>query len=299
MKIGLIGLGRMGFNLALNAIDHRQEIVAFDISHKEIQKITAAGVIPAFSLKELVDQLPSKKIVWIMIPAGSSVDEVLDQLVQYLGSGSIIIDGGNSFYKDSQKRQKALLERGITFMDVGTSGGIEGARRGACMMIGGDFNIFQVIEPFVKAVCVENGYGYMGESGAGHFVKMVHNGIEYGMMQAIGEGFDILAQAPFQLDLKRVNRVFRHGSVIRSWLIDLLEKELEQDLTLGKYTGQVSASGEGQWALEEAGRMNIRVPVLEASVHARTYSHTHPTFGSKVLSALRNGFGGHKELVKS
>ena len=295
MKIGLIGLGRMGYSLALNALDNRQKIVAYDLSEKEIKSIAKKGAVSAFSIEALVNKLPSRKIVWIMVPAGASVDEIIKILISLLKKGDIIIDGGNSFYKDSIKRAKRCAKNGINFLDIGTSGGIDGARNGACMMVGGKKSAYQEVEPFIRAVCTKNGFNYMGESGSGHFVKMIHNGIEYGMMQAIGEGYEMLSRAPFKLDLQKVNKVYENGSVIRGWLIDLVGEEFKKDPLLGKYSGKVGASGEGKWAAEEASRMKIRIPVLEGSLKAREYSQKHPTFGSRILSAMRNAFGGHRE----
>jgi 6-phosphogluconate dehydrogenase len=295
MKIGFIGLGRMGSNLVLNAIDNAQEVVVYNRSSEKVDLIAEKGAIPAYSLQELVDKLPAKKVVWLMVTAGKVVDDLILELIPLLNIGDIIIDGGNSFFKDSIRRSKICDEKNISFLDIGTSGGVDGARNGACMMAGGDKRAFEFVEPFIKAVNVENGYGYMGKSGAGHYVKMIHNGIEYGMMQAIGEGYELLERGPFDLDLAEVSKVYANGSVIRSWLVALTLEAIAEDSKLEKFTGKVAHSGEGEWTVNFAEKLGINVPVIKSSLAARIKSWENPSYGSKVVSAMRYGFGRHKE----
>jgi len=295
MKIGLIGLGKMGINLSLNAIEKNHQIVAYDIKKVQIDSIVRKGLTPAYSLVDLINKLPQKKIIWIMITAGDPVEQVLSKIFLMLNENAVVVDGGNSFYKDSVRRAKKLAERGITLLDIGVSGGISGARNGASMMVGGDKKTYNTIEPFLKSVCVTNGYGYVGPSGAGHYAKMIHNAIEYGMMQAIAEGYEILKESHFNFDLSEISKVFKNGSVIRSWLLELLFEQLQEDPFLEKYSGKVGHSGECQWAIEEAKEMGIDIQAIKASLDMRLGSQNNPTFGSKTLSAMRHAFGGHKE----
>jgi 6-phosphogluconate dehydrogenase len=293
MKLGLIGLGKMGYNLAFNLMDHRHEVVAFDVNKDAVEKFSKEGGRGVFSIPELVRQLPSPKVIWIMVPAGQATENVIQELKSLLSSGDIVIDGGNSNYKESIRRANELKELQIHFLDVGTSGGTEGARRGACTMIGGNKEAFASVEPIFRDICVKNGYLYAGESGSGHFLKMVHNGIEYGMMQAIAEGFEILEKSSFDFDYESVARVWNNGSVIRSWLMELTENAFSKDPKLDKLKGIMQSSGEGKWTVETALDLQTATPVIALSLMMRYRSLEEDTFSGKVVAALRNEFGGH------
>ncbi|ADD02235.1 MULTISPECIES: phosphogluconate dehydrogenase (NAD(+)-dependent, decarboxylating) [Thermoanaerobacter] len=293
MKVGLIGLGRMGFNLALNIKDHGHEVVAYNRSPEKIKEAEKAGIKGAYTIEDLVKNLERRRIIWLMVPAGDPVDEMIEKLVPLLEEHDIIIDGGNSYYKDTLRRYEMLKEKGIDFVDVGTSGGIEGARHGACTMIGAEDEVFKYIEPLIRDISAENGYLHTGKNGSGHFAKMVHNGIEYGMMQAIGEGFEVLEKSQFDFDLKEVARVWSHGSVIRGWLMELMEKAFEKDPKLSGIKGIMHSSGEGLWTVEEALNLKVPVPVIAQSLFMRYRSEQEDTFAGKVVAALRNEFGGH------
>lgn len=294
MKIGMIGLGKMGYNLALNLLSHQHEVAAYNRSADKIKKIEQEGAIGAYSVEELVQRLDNKpRAIWIMVPAGSTVDRIIDTLVPLLDSGDIIIDGGNSHFKDSMQRYERLKKKGINFLDVGTSGGMEGARYGACTMIGGDSSVFEHLETIFKDISTENGYLYAGPAGSGHFLKMVHNGIEYGMMQAIGEGFEVLQQSGFDYDLQEVARVWSHGSVIRGWLVELIRQAFAKDSHLDGIKGVMQFSGEAQWTVDSALELNVPVPVIATSLFMRFRSVQEDSFTGKVVAALRNEFGGH------
>jgi len=280
VQIGLMGLGKMGYNLALNMKEHDHQVVVFNRSKDKVDQAVKDGLKGAYSFAELVEQLPSRKAIWLMLPAGNPVDDAIKQLIPLLKKDDIIIDGGNSNYKDTIRRAEYLQGLGLSFVDIGTSGGIEGARNGACAMIGAEAEVFQYLEPLLRDICVEKGYIHAGQYGAGHFVKMVHNGIEYGMMQAIGEGFEVLQSCRYDLDLREVARVFNHGSVIRSWQLESIK-------------GVMHSSGEGLWTLQEALELRVPVPVIADSVFMRYRSLQEDTFSGKVVAALRNQFGGH------
>jgi 6-phosphogluconate dehydrogenase len=293
MQIGLIGLGKMGFNLALNIKEHGHEVMAYDLNQTLIESIKSKGVKTFSSLDNLVKSLSGKKIIWMMIPAGDAVDKTIEILKPFLKKGDIIIDGGNSFYKDSVRRAKILDEVGIEYLDCGTSGGTEGALHGVCAMIGGKQNVFEYCEALFKDISVQDGYLYCGPSGSGHFVKMIHNGIEYGMMQSIAEGFEVLHKSEFNLDLKNVAKVWNHGSVVRSWLMELTESALTKDPNLDSIKGVMHSSGEGKWTLETAMEKQIATPVIALSLLMRYRSLQDDTFSGKIVAALRNEFGGH------
>jgi 6-phosphogluconate dehydrogenase len=295
MKIGLIGLGRMGSNLVFNALDNGQEIVVYNRSLEKAIDVVEKGAIAADSINDLIKKLPERKVIWLMVTAGKAVDTLIETILPFLNTNDILIDGGNSNYADSIERARLCAGKGVLFLDIGTSGGLAGARNGACMMAGGAREAYNFIEPFIKVVCVENGYGYVGKSGAGHFVKMVHNGIEYGMMQAIGEGFQLLQKSEFNLDLAEISKIYANGSVIRSWLIDLIQTQLELDMSLSKYSGKVGQGGEAQWAIDYAKKVSVDIPVINSSVEERIKSNSAPNFASQIVSALRFGFGSHKE----
>lgn len=296
MKLGLVGLGKMGYNLGLNFMDHGHEIVAYDINKEAVDRLAADGATGAYSLKEMTEKLENPKIVWLMVPAGL-VDDVLSDLVPLLSEGDIVIEAGNSNYKKSLQRYEALKAKGIAFIDAGTSGGVSGARHGACYMIGGDKKAFSLVEPLFKDTAVENGYHFTGQPGGGHFLKMVHNGIEYGMMAAIAEGFEVLEKSEFDFDYEKVARVWNHGSVIRSWLMELTENAFSKDPKLESIRGVMHSSGEGKWTVETALDLQVPTPVIALSLMMRYRSLEEDTFTGKVVAALRNEFGGH-EVVK-
>ena len=294
MEIGLVGLGKMGLNLAQNMREHTHQVVAFDKSPSQMREAAEQGIIVAASLAELVSRLQGgKRIIWLMVPAGPPVDELLDGLVPLLSSHDIIIDGGNSHFKDTLRRYELLHSKGIDFVDVGTSGGTSGARHGACTMIGAEAQVFAFLEPLFRDISVPDGYLHTGPNGSGHYVKMVHNGVEYGMMQAIGEGFAILAQGRFDLDYRQVARVWNNGSVIRSWLMELTEAAFSQDPGLEQIRGVAQSSGEGLWTVQEALELAVPAPVIAGSLLVRYRSQQEDSFDTKVVAALRNQFGGH------
>ena len=298
MKIGIIGLGKMGYNLALNMQNNGHEVVANDVSKEAMEKINAEGIEVAGTYEELVGKLPSPRIVWLMVPAGDITEQVLNKVSALLSEKDIIIDGGNSNYKESVRRGKELKEKGIYFLDCGTSGGMDGARQGVCTMIGGEKEAFAQVEQLFKDISVENGYLYTGESGSGHFLKMVHNGIEYGMMQAMAEGFEILEKSEFDFDYEKVSRVWNNGSVIRSWLMELMENAFSKDSNLDSILGVMNSSGEGKWTVETALDLQAVAPVITLSQIMRYRSLENDTFSGKVVAALRNEFGGHAVVEK-
>lgn len=292
MKVGLIGLGKMGLNLGQNLLEHQHEVIAFDLNAEAVEEMKGYGAAAASSLQELVAQLPSPKLVWLMIPH-MVVDNVMEELIPLLSSGDIVIEAGNSHYKESIARYNRLKEHGIHFMDVGTSGGMAGARHGACYMIGGDREAWEHVEPLFRDTSVENGYLYAGRAGSGHFLKMVHNGIEYGMMAAIGEGFEVLDKSDFDFDYEQVARVWNNGSVIRSWLMELTENAFSKDARLDEIKGVMHSSGEGKWTVETALDLQAATPIMALSLMMRYRSLEADTFTGKVVAALRNEFGGH------
>lgn len=298
MHIGFIGLGKMGFNMVQNLLEHNHKVTVFDISSEQVDKISQFGAEKSSSLNDLVQKLTTPRIIWIMVPSGKPVDSTIESLLPYLNKGDIVIDGGNSFYKETIKHADLLKSKEINFIDVGTSGGLTGARNGACMMIGGNKEVFLKIENLFKDLCVENGYGYVGREGSGHFVKMVHNGIEYGMMQAIGEGFDLLSSSDFKLNLEDVSKIWANGSVIRGWLMDLTQNAFSKDDNLSSVTGQIADSGEGKWTVEAALDYNVAIPIIATSMMERYRSRVSNTMSNKVVAALRNEFGGHGFMKK-
>ncbi len=292
MKVGLIGLGKMGLNLGQNLMDNKHEVVAYDVNPNAVEEMQKLGAVGVSSYKELVQSLEKPRIVWIMVPH-AVVDGVIDEVVPFLDKGDIVIEAGNSHYKESIERYTKLQEFGIRFMDAGTSGGMEGARNGACYMVGGDADAWEVVEPIFKDTAVENGFLYAGKVGSGHFLKMVHNGIEYAMMAAIGEGFDVLEKSDFDYDYEKVARVWNNGSVIRSWLMELTENAFSKYPHLDEIKGIMHSSGEGKWTVETALDLQTATPVIAMSLMMRYRSLENDTFTGKVVAALRNEFGGH------
>ena len=319
MQLGIIGLGRMGGNIARRLMKDGHSCVVYDRDAKAVDAVAKDGASGAKDLKDLVAQLQAPRAVWVMLPAGQPTEETVLALGDLMQAHDTVIDGGNTFYKDDIRRAHALKDKGVTYLDVGTSGGVWGLERGYCMMVGGDAEAFARLEPILKTLApglgtisrtkgadsrAEQGYIHAGPVGAGHFVKMVHNGIEYGLMQAYAEGFDILknknsADLPedqrFDLNLSDIAEVWRRGSVISSWLLDLTSSALAGDGKLEKYTGAVADSGEGRWTIEAAIEEAVPAEVLSSALFARFRSREDHTFGEKLLSAMRFGFGGHVE----
>jgi 6-phosphogluconate dehydrogenase len=325
MKIGVIGLGRMGANIVRRLIRGGHEVVVHNRSPEPVQELAKEGAIASTDLPDMRAKLGESAIYWVMLPAGAVTDETIDEITGFAKPGDIVIDGGNSFYKDDIRRAKVLREKGLEYVDVGTSGGVWGLERGYCMMIGGDEAVVKRLDPIFATLApglgdiartkgrdgaddrAEKGYIHAGPAGAGHFVKMVHNGIEYGLMQAYAEGFDILKNKAserlpederFTLNLPDIAEVWRRGSVISSWLLDLSASALAQDGALEQFTGKVADSGEGHWTIEAAMEEAVPANVLSAALYARYRSRTENTYGEKMLSAMRFGFGGHVETPK-
>lgn len=295
MQIGMIGLGRMGMNMAKRLLQGGHEVVAYNRSSNKTNMMVEDGAIGAYSLSELVEKLSPPRTAWIMLPAGSAVDDHISQLAELFAAGDIVVEGGNTFYKDDIRRAKILEEKGIRFMDAGVSGGIWGLKIGYCLMVGGDKEVYNHIEPILKTLAPEEGYLHCGAVGAGHFVKMVHNGIEYGMMQAYGEGFDILDASPYSetLNYADISHLWNQGSVVRSWLLELAEAAFKKDGKLSDIMGVVEDSGEGRWTVEQAIESGISAPVIALSLMRRFRSQTRDSFSDRVVAALRKEFGGH------
>jgi 6-phosphogluconate dehydrogenase len=323
MNLGMIGLGKMGSNMARRLIRGGHQCAVFDVDPANVRLLEKEDALPCFSLDELVKSQKTPRIMWVMVPSGDATESIINELKNKLEKGDLVVDGGNSHFKDGVRRSKILAEKGIQFMDVGTSGGVWGLERGYCMMIGGSDENFRKLEPILSTLApgsqlvpktpgeklssaADKGYLRCGPVGAGHFVKMVHNGIEYGLMQSFAEGFDILqgsnspalpADHRYQLKLDEIAEVWRRGSVISSWLLDLLAIAMNEDPQLSKFEGDVADSGEGRWTVEAAIEESVSANVIAASLFARFRSRKQHTFGEKALSAMRNEFGGHLEKV--
>jgi len=294
MQLAMIGLGRMGGNMVRRLAQGGHELIVYDASADAVKAHAGKGIKAARDLADVAKQLAPRRIVWVMVPAGAPTDGTIDQLVPHLAKGDIVIDGGNSNFRDSLRRGEVLQARGIEFMDVGTSGGVWGLTLGYCLMIGGSAAAFQHCEPIFKALAPADGYAHVGPCGAGHYVKMVHNGIEYGMLQAYAEGYEILhASQDFELHLGQIAKLWNHGSVVRSWLNELAERAFSRDDQLAAIRGYVEDSGEGRWTVEEAMRLDVPAPVITMSLLARFRSRQAESFGAKVIAALRHEFGGH------
>ena len=299
MRLAMIGLGRMGGNMVRRLLQGGHELVVYDRSSDAVEAHAARGVTRAKDLADLARQLPPRRIVWVMVPAGEPVESTIDELVPHLARGDIVIDGGNSNFRDTLRRAQALEARGIEFLDAGTSGGVHGLANGYCLMIGASPSAFQHCEPLFRTLAPPEGYAHVGPPGAGHYVKMVHNGIEYGMLQAYAEGYEILhASRDFELDLGRIAKLWNNGSVVRSWLNELAERALSRDGELAGIRGYVEDSGEGRWTVEEAMRLDVPAPVITMSLLARFRSRQEESFGAKVIAALRREFGGHEVQTK-
>ena len=299
MRLAMIGLGRMGGNMVQRLLEGGHEVVVYDQSADAVKAHTARGVTGAKDLANVAHHLPPRRIVWVMVPAGEPVESTIDELVPHLSRGDIVIDGGNSNFRDTLRRAQALEKRGIEFLDVGTSGGVHGLANGYCLMIGASPAAFEHCEPIFRTLAPPEGYAHVGPPGAGHYVKMVHNGIEYGMLQAYAEGYEILhASRDFELDLGTIAKLWNHGSVVRSWLNELAERALARDGELEGIRGYVEDSGEGRWTVEEAMRLDVPAPVITMSLLARFRSRQEESFGAKVIAALRREFGGHAVQTK-
>ncbi|HXZ30809.1 MAG TPA: decarboxylating 6-phosphogluconate dehydrogenase [Terriglobales bacterium] len=326
MKLGMVGLGRMGANMARRLMRGGHEVVVTDLSTDNVKRLAAEGAIASSSLDDFVAKLGKPRVAWLMVPAGGPTEQTALAIAQKMQEGDVLIDGGNSYFKDDIRRSQHFKDKGIHYVDVGTSGGVWGLERGYCMMIGGPKDIVQYLDPIFKTLApgrgniprtpgreklpgtAEEGYIYCGPSGAGHFVKMVHNGIEYGMMQAYAEGFDIFRNANskelpeaqrYDLNLADIAEVWRRGSVVSSWLLDLTAMALAENPTLSEYTGYVQDSGEGRWTIEAAIAEAVPVDVLSTALFTRFRSRQEHTFAEKVLSAMRQKFGGHVEPTAS
>jgi 6-phosphogluconate dehydrogenase len=293
MELGMIGLGRMGANMTERLVRGGHRVISYDRSPEAIQRVVDIGGVGAHSLSDFVKQLAPPRAIWMMVPSGAPVDQTIEQLLPNLAEGDILIDGGNSNYKDSLRRAELLKRAGVHFVDAGTSGGVWGLELGYCMMIGGEKPIVDRLEPIFTTLAPAEGYLHVGPNGAGHFVKMIHNGIEYGMLQAYGEGFELLHASQFELDLGKIAHLWNQGSVVRSWLLELAENALRKDPKLASIKGYVEDSGEGRWTVEEAIEKSVPAPVLALSLFARFASRQEDSFAAKVIAALRNEFGGH------
>jgi 6-phosphogluconate dehydrogenase len=297
MQLGFVGLGKMGGNMVERLLGDNHEMVIYNRTPAKVQEYAKKGAVPSSSLTDLVAKLKGRKAVWLMVPSGVPVDENIKDLLPLLSKNDIIVDGGNSYYKDTVRRFNELAAKGIHYVDCGTSGGIWGLKNGYCLMIGGDKDPVQYLDPVFKTLAPPDGYLNCGASGSGHLVKMIHNGIEYGMMQAYAEGFDILRASPYGLDLPKVAHLWNQGSVVRSWLLELAENALENDPRLEKLEPWVADSGEGRWTVFESIERDVPAPVLALSLQMRFASRDKNSFAHRMLAALRNEFGGH--AVKS
>lgn len=293
MRLGMVGLGKMGGNMTRRLLRDGHEIVGYAPETEAVDAVVQEGAEGAASIADVVSKLESPRCVWTMVPAGAPTESVVNELGELLTSGDVIIDGGNSHYVTSAARAEALWGRGISFIDCGTSGGVWGLDEGYCLMIGAHPNAFSVMEPIFRSLAPPNGYAHVGSPGSGHFVKMVHNGVEYALMQAYAEGFEILNSSDFGIDLPQVAEVWRYGSVVRSWLLDLAASALKQDPGLESLTGWVEDSGEGRWTLQTAIDNAVPAPTIALSLFARFASRQENAFSNRVLAALRREFGGH------
>jgi 6-phosphogluconate dehydrogenase len=294
MQLAMIGLGRMGGNMVQRLLQGGHEVVVFDRSDEAVKAHVELGAHGAKDLAELCGRLRAPRVVWVMVPAGAAVESTIEQLLPGLSKGDVIIDGGNSNFRDSIRRAAALKERGLEFIDAGTSGGVWGLTVGYCLMVGASPEAFQRCEPIFRTLAPPDGYAHVGPPGSGHYVKMIHNGIEYGMLQAYAEGYEILhASKDFKLDLHQISGVWNRGSVVRSWLNELAERAFAKDTELAALRGYVEDSGEGRWTVQEAIDLDVPAPVITLSLLARFRSRQSDSFGAKVIAALRNEFGGH------
>ena len=296
MELGMIGLGRMGGNMAQRLLGGGHRIVAYDPNAEAVRGMAAQGAVAAASISELAGLLTPPRAVWVMVPDGPPTETTIDALAEELSPGDVIVDGGNSNYKDSMRRASALKTRGLLFLDAGTSGGVWGLKEGYSLMVGGEPEAYRRLEPVFKTLAPgpHSGHGHVGPAGAGHFVKMVHNGIEYGLMQAYAEGFELMrAKDELDLDVAQIAEIWRYGSVVRSWLLDLTASALQEDPDLGSLEAYVEDSGEGRWTVQESIDLGVPIPVIALSLQARFRSRQESPYGLRLLAAMRNQFGGH------
>lgn len=295
MKLAMVGLGRMGMNMARRLLKNGHQVVAFNRTQTRAEELAKDGAEPCFTLAALPEKLESPRIIWLMLPAGATVDEHIDLLLPLLSSGDILVDGGNTHFQDDQRRFATAKDRGIQYVDVGTSGGIWGLTEGYCLMVGGSRQAYEHLEPILASLAPPKGYLYCGQAGAGHYVKMIHNGIEYAMMQSLAEGFALLEASPFgpELDFSKVAGLWNQGSVIRSWLMELAEKAFVSSPRLKDIAAFVEDSGEGRWSVQQALDLAVPAPVMAASLMERFRSRRPDDFGDRLLAALRQEFGGH------
>jgi 6-phosphogluconate dehydrogenase len=298
MKLGFIGLGKMGANMVERLLLKGHQVVVYNRSRGPVDTLVEKGATGSDSIPDLVSKLEGRKIVWLMVPSGQAVDDNISQLLPLLSKNDIIIDGGNSNYKQTKARAEKVTGHGISYLDCGTSGGVWGLLNGYSLMSGGDKEASDFVYPVYKALAPEGGYTYCGESGAGHFVKMIHNGIEYGMMQAFAEGFEIMQKSPYNLDLEAIASGWQYGSVVRSWLLELMVLALKEDPKLDGLKDYVEDSGEGRWTIEAAMELDVPANVITSALYARFASRQDESFAMKVLAALRNQFGGHSVQKK-
>ncbi|GAB4159377.1 MAG: decarboxylating 6-phosphogluconate dehydrogenase [Planctomycetota bacterium] len=299
MKLGFVGLGRMGMNMVRRLLRDGHEVVAYNRSKPKVDEAASEGAIPCLDIEELPGKLAEKRVIWLMVPEGKPVDDAIEALLPHLNQGDIVIDGGNSNFRDTLRRHEFLSQSGIGYVDCGTSGGVWGLKVGYCLMIGGRKEDFDFCEPIFKTLAPPEGYLYCGPSGAGHFVKMVHNGIEYGMLQAYAEGFEILKYSKYEFDMRAISHLWNQGSVIRSWLLELAELMYQEDGNLEKLRGYVEDSGEGRWTVLESISESVPAPVIALSLMMRFRSRQPDSYSAKVIAGLRNQFGGHAIRTKA
>jgi 6-phosphogluconate dehydrogenase len=293
MRVGFIGLGRMGGNMVRRLLGGGHEVVAYNRSPEKTREIATEGAEPVFGIADLVEKLATPRVVFVMVPAGDATEAQIAELLEHLEPGDVIVDGGNANFKDSVRRHAWCAEHGVRFVDAGVSGGIWGLRIGYCIMAGGDADAIALVEPAFRTLAPEDGFLHAGGPGAGHYVKMVHNGIEYGLMQAYAEGFEIMHASSYDLDLGAIADLWNHGSVVRSWLLELAARALRPDPDLVHLKGWVADSGEGRWTVQEAMDRDVPAPVITLALQARFRSRQDDSYGAKLLAALRNEFGGH------
>jgi 6-phosphogluconate dehydrogenase len=297
MELAILGLGRMGANMVRRLLRDDHRVIAWNRSHEPIKELEREGAVGAYELEDVITQLQQPRVIWMMLPSGQVTTEMIDRILPMMSKDDILVDGGNSNWKDSVARAKQAKEHGVRYLDAGESGGIWGLEVGYCTMVGGEDDAFAIVEPAIKTLAPVDGYKHVGPSGAGHFSKMIHNGIEYGMLQAYAEGFEILQKSPYDYDLAGLAKLWNHGSVVRSWLLELAERAFDDDPKLDSIRGYVDDSGEGRWTVFAAIDEDVPAPVLTLSLMARFRSRQEDSFSAKVVAALRHQFGGH--AVKS